>query len=126
MAVKRIVGKNARGKGNNDVLLKCINQAMTELNALHSYPAENILQLLAVSFDETFKTDPCLVYQYMPNGSVADRLRRKNETAPLAWEQRANIALGTARGLWHLHANNIIHGDIKVNIPLATPYVYSR
>ena len=27
--------------------------------------------------------------------------------------QRANIAKGTARGLCYLHANNIIHGDIK-------------
>ena len=26
---------------------------------------------------------------------------------------RANIATGTAKGLCHLHANNIIHGDIK-------------
>jgi len=27
--------------------------------------------------------------------------------------QRANIATGTAKGLCHLHANKIIHGDIK-------------
>ena len=31
----------------------------------------------------------------------------------MTWEVRANVALGTARGLCHLHANNIIHGDIK-------------
>ncbi len=31
----------------------------------------------------------------------------------MTWHQRANIALGTARGLRHLHAYNIIHGDIK-------------
>ena len=49
----------------------------------------------------------------MVNGSVADRLCQRNGTPPLSWETRANIALGTARGLCHLHANNIIHGDIK-------------
>jgi serine/threonine protein kinase len=31
----------------------------------------------------------------------------------LKWSTRGNIALGTARGLCHLHANNVIHGDIK-------------
>ena len=59
------------------------------------------------------ESDPCLVYLYMPNGSVADRLKRRGGTGPLTWGSRANIALGTARGLCHLHANNIIHGDIK-------------
>merc|ERR1712018_258399 len=50
---------------------------------------------------------------YMVNGSVSERLRRTGGTEPLTWEQRSNIAPGTARGLLHLHANNIIHGDIK-------------
>ena len=65
------------------------------------------------SFSETMESDPCLVYLYMPNGSVSDRLKRRGGTEPLTWGSRANIALGTARGLCHLHANNIIHGDIK-------------
>lgn len=90
-----------------------MNQAITELQALHNYPAENVLPLLAFSFVESMETDPCLVYLYMPNGSVADRLRCRGGTEPLGWDRRANIALGTSRGLCHLHANNIIHGDIK-------------
>ena len=49
----------------------------------------------------------------MANGSVLDRLRQKNGTPPLSWNTRANIALGTARGLTHLHAHGIKHGDIK-------------
>jgi len=49
----------------------------------------------------------------MVNGSVMDRLYQKNGTPPLSWDIRANIALGTSRGLCHLHANNITHGDIK-------------
>eukprot|EP00095_Tigriopus_kingsejongensis_P002451 snap_masked-scaffold380_size190731-processed-gene-0.26 protein:Tk02451 transcript:snap_masked-scaffold380_size190731-processed-gene-0.26-mRNA-1 annotation:"low quality protein: serine threonine-protein kinase pelle-like" len=112
VAVKRIL-EEKRHKIGHDAFQKCINQAITELHALHMYPAENILPLLAFSFSASSPTDPCLVYQYMPNGSVSDRLKCRDRTAPLAWKQRANIALGTARGLIHLHANNIIHGDIK-------------
>jgi len=44
VAVKRIVGKNARGKGNNDVLLKCINQAMTELNAAQEAALQEVFR----------------------------------------------------------------------------------
>ena len=58
----------------------------------------------------------------MVNGSVLDRLVQKNGTPPLTWDQRANIALGTARGLTHLHANKIKHGDIKSGNVLLDKY----
>ena len=110
IAVKRI--REDRRRSLEDQ--KYVNQAITELQALHNYPAENVLPLLAFSFNiASVEDDPCLVYLYMANGSVADRLRCKEGTDPLSWDLRANIALGTARGLCHLHANNIIHGDIK-------------
>ena len=112
VAVKRIL-EEKRKKVSKDAFEKCVNQAITELHALHNYPAENILPLMAFSFNLTFETDPCLVYQYMPNGSVSDRLKCRNNSNPLTWMQRANIALGTARGLTHLHSIPIIHGDIK-------------
>ena len=80
---------------------------------LHCHPAENILPLLAFSFNESLQTDPCLIYLHMANGSVLDRLNQKGGTPPLSWDTRAYIALGTAKGLTHLHANKIKHGDIK-------------
>ena len=104
--------------GDKKLFKRYVNQAINELISLHTFPALNILQLLAYSYnyDESVDTDFMsvdLVYMYMVNGSVADRLRRRGGTEPLTWEQRANIALGTARGLVHLHAHKIIHGDIK-------------
>ena len=110
--------------GDINVFKRYVNQAINELISLHNFPAENILQLLAYSYTENFtetyneslNTDHFpvdLVYMYMVNGSVSDRLRRRGGTEPLSWEQRSNIALGTARGLLHLHSHNIIHGDIK-------------
>ncbi|GLJ10857.1 hypothetical protein SUGI_0136700 [Cryptomeria japonica] len=61
-----------------------------------------------------------LVYEYMPNGSLASFLiRRKDgevEGKLLNWKTRFQIALGTARGLAHLHeecTDRVIHCDIK-------------
>jgi len=52
-----------------------------------------------------YDLEKCKTYFY--------RLRCKDGTPPLSWSIRGNIALGTARGLVHLHAKKIIHGDIK-------------
>ncbi len=75
VAVKRIL-EEKRWQIDSEVYQRNVNQAITELQTMHSYRAENILTLLAISFDPTLVTDPCLVYQFMPNGSVADRLKR--------------------------------------------------
>ena len=58
---------------------------LTELKVLHAYPATNILSLMAISYTEDMSTDPCLIYEYMPNGTVSDRLQQKNGTSPLTW-----------------------------------------
>jgi len=77
-----------------------------ELMIAHCYPADNIVPLY------TYCEDPsCLVFQYMENGTLYDKLQ--DTVRPLTWKQRANIAMGIARGLYHLHANNVVHGDIK-------------
>uniref|UniRef100_A0A7C9B0U3 Receptor-like serine/threonine-protein kinase n=1 Tax=Opuntia streptacantha TaxID=393608 RepID=A0A7C9B0U3_OPUST len=60
-----------------------------------------------------------LVYEYMKNGSLDSFLfaNEKTETGKLlSWEQRFNIALGTARGITYLHEecrDCIVHCDIK-------------
>ncbi|XP_039286858.1 interleukin-1 receptor-associated kinase 1 isoform X2 [Nilaparvata lugens] len=88
-------------------------QSSKELKYLSSFRHDNILPLYAYSIGGQA---PCLVYQFLPNGSLDDRLRCRNNTKPLVWLQRLNIAIGTARGLQYLHSacdKPLIHGDIK-------------
>ncbi|KAG6657657.1 probable LRR receptor-like serine/threonine-protein kinase At5g48740 [Carya illinoinensis] len=58
-----------------------------------------------------------LVYEYLPGGSLADRLYGPNcKKASLSWVRRLKIAVDAAKGLDYLHKGNeprIIHRDVK-------------
>ncbi|CAI0396830.1 unnamed protein product [Linum tenue] len=57
-----------------------------------------------------------LVYEYMPMGSLEDRLfDLSNGMQPLNWKTRIKIAAGTARGLECLHSASppVIYRDLK-------------
>ncbi|KAL0317475.1 UNVERIFIED_CONTAM: Vacuolar protein sorting-associated protein 53 A [Sesamum angustifolium] len=69
----------------------------------------------------------CLVYEYMANGSLEDRLVRKGNTRPLSWQLRFRIAAEIATGLHFLHQTKpepLVHRDLKPgNILLDHNYV---
>ncbi|XP_076907030.1 LEAF RUST 10 DISEASE-RESISTANCE LOCUS RECEPTOR-LIKE PROTEIN KINASE-like 1.1 [Bidens hawaiensis] len=57
-----------------------------------------------------------LVYEYVPNGTVADHLHGEQvNPCMLTWPIRMNIAIETASALAYLHASEIIHRDVKTN-----------
>ncbi|XP_061339330.1 U-box domain-containing protein 52 [Gastrolobium bilobum] len=69
----------------------------------------------------------CLVYEYMANGSLDDRLFRKGNTPSLPWQLRFKIAAEIGTGLLFLHQTKpepLVHRDLKpANILLDGNYV---
>ncbi|XVF09898.1 hypothetical protein REPUB_Repub07fG0136700 [Reevesia pubescens] len=56
-----------------------------------------------------------LVFEYLRNGSLEDRLACKNNTPPLPWQTRTRIASEICSALIFLHSNKpcILHGNLK-------------
>ncbi|XP_034682438.1 U-box domain-containing protein 52 isoform X1 [Vitis riparia] len=69
----------------------------------------------------------CLVYEYMANGSLEDRLFRRGGSPPLSWQLRFRIAAEIGTGLLFLHQTKpepLVHRDLKpANILLDRNYV---
>ncbi|KAM7128275.1 interleukin-1 receptor-associated kinase 4 isoform 2-T6 [Ciconia maguari] len=81
-----------------------------EIKMMAKCQHENLVELLGFSSDGA---QPCLVYEYMPSGSLLDRLACLDDTPPISWNTRCKIVQGTANGINFLHENNHIHRDIK-------------
>ncbi|KAK4763932.1 hypothetical protein SAY87_013370 [Trapa incisa] len=105
VAVKRLKDYNAVG---GEI------QFQTEVEMISLAIHRNLLRLCGFCSTEN---ERLLVYPYMPNGSVASRLKDYiNGNPALDWSKRKRIALGTARGLVYLHEQcdpKIIHRDVK-------------
>ncbi|URE38546.1 U-box domain-containing protein [Musa troglodytarum] len=57
-----------------------------------------------------------LIYEFLPNGSLEDRLACTNSTPPLAWQVRTRIVGEICSALIFLHSNKphpVVHGDLK-------------
>ncbi|XP_035714820.1 pelle-like serine/threonine-protein kinase pik-1 isoform X2 [Folsomia candida] len=90
-----------------------MKQSLGEMRFLNSYRHDNILPLYGYCLDGPH---PCLVYQFMTNGSLEDRILCRQRTPPLSWHLRFHMAKGVACGIQFLHSigpQPLIHGDIK-------------
>ncbi|XP_052195708.1 nodulation receptor kinase-like [Diospyros lotus] len=85
-----------------------------ELNLLSAIQHENLVPLLGYCCEND---QQILVYPFMSNGSLQDRLYGEAaKRKALDWPTRLSIALGAARGLTYLHSfagRCVIHRDVK-------------
>ncbi|TTP91413.1 Interleukin-1 receptor-associated kinase 1 [Bagarius yarrelli] len=83
--------------------------SMRNMTLLYRHP--NIVELIGYSVEGG---SYCLIYVFMPSGSLEDRLRCENGSA-LSWSQRVKVVLGSAQAIQYLHSCSpaLIHGDIK-------------
>ncbi|XP_065871716.1 U-box domain-containing protein 35-like [Euphorbia lathyris] len=86
-------------------------QFQKELEILSKVRHPHLLILLGACPDNC-----CLIYEYMENGSLEDRLFRLNNTPPIPWFERVRIAWEVASALAFLHnakPKPIVHRDLK-------------
>ena len=97
-------------------------QFRTEVRSMGTIQHANLVRLRGFCAKASKR---CLVFDYMPNGSLESHLFQR-DSKTLDWKTRYSIAIGTARGLAYLHEkcrDCIIHCDIKPeNILLDTEF----
>ncbi|KPP66076.1 interleukin-1 receptor-associated kinase 1-like, partial [Scleropages formosus] len=105
-AVKRLKEQDSR---LNWTLVK--ETFRTEVEKLSQYRHPNIVDFAGYCFGGGAY---CLLYGFMPNGSLEGQLHCKSGAA-LSWPQRVSVLLGTAKALQFLHQSSpqLIHGDVK-------------
>ncbi len=74
-------------------------------SGLQQHP--NVVQTFGVSLDGQL---PCIVLELCEGGSLDNRLFDSDVT--LSQQQKIALVKGIARGLYHLHTNNIVHRDL--------------
>ncbi|XP_062199361.1 U-box domain-containing protein 33-like [Phragmites australis] len=93
-----------------------------EVEVLSRMRHPNLVTLIGVCRDPKV-----LVYEFLANGSLEDRLQCKHHTEPLPWRIRIRIAVDICTALIFLHSNkpkSIAHGDLKPdNVLLGANFV---
>jgi serine/threonine protein kinase len=104
VAVKRLYENN----------MKRTEQFMNEIEILAHLRHRNLVKLHGCT--SRHSRELLLVYEYIPNGTVADHLHgRQSSSGLLTLPVRLSIAIETASALVYLHASDVIHRDVKTN-----------
>nr|XP_034589761.1 U-box domain-containing protein 33-like [Setaria viridis]TKW23631.1 hypothetical protein SEVIR_4G304000v2 [Setaria viridis] len=89
-----------------------------QVEALRKLRHPNVVPLLGAC---SAPQAPALVYEYLPAGSLDDRLIADPDKKPLLWPERTRIAAEVRSALIFLHDNGVVHGHLKPpNVLLTT------
>lgn len=89
-----------------------VEQVMNEVKMISSVNHPNLVRLLGCCIE---RGEQILVYEFMPNGTLAQHLQRQRGPG-LPWTVRLAVATETAKAIAHLHSAvhpPIYHRDIK-------------
>ncbi|KAI3470046.1 hypothetical protein Pfo_026709 [Paulownia fortunei] len=94
---------------------KGMNEFQAEIAVLTKVRHRHLVALLGYCINGN---ERLLVYEYMPQGTLAQHLFEWQELCyqPLTWKQRVTVALDVARGVEYLHSlaqQSFIHRDLK-------------
>jgi serine/threonine protein kinase len=105
VAVKRLYKNSYKG----------VEQFLNEVDILSRLRHPNLVTLYGCT-SQSSSRDLLLVYEFVPNGTLADHLHGKHAAAsPLSWRARLGVAVEAASALVYLHSHQVVHRDVKSN-----------